>query len=271
MRPKRSTAARTAASASARLVTSSLTASRSFDSPKALDTRSSVRPDATTAWPAARAALAKSTPMPRPAPVINQTFLLITSSVWTLLFPEPLNPVRDLRPCVTLVRELCDREGERLQVPRDSQRSGVDGLKADIANQPRRHVFRIVVVAAVEKARPAPSAALRIKDVKQHFTRNRAEGRDDGWPCGPSLPGLRRPRTCGRSPRPVSFAFIGSEHVTITFPETSPACFNTSLTRDQWTARSSASASAAASRGVPAEAHSPASRASRLSFRSLCE
>ena len=42
MRPNRSTAARTAASASARLVTSSLTASRSFDCPKALDTRVAV-------------------------------------------------------------------------------------------------------------------------------------------------------------------------------------------------------------------------------------
>ena len=36
----------------------------------------------------------------------------------------------------------------------------------------------------------------------------------------------------------VSLAFIGSEHVMSTFPERSPACFNTSLTRDQWTAKS---------------------------------
>src|SRR2546421_4874329 len=33
-----------------------------------------LRPVATTAFPAARAALAISTPIPRPAPVINQTF-----------------------------------------------------------------------------------------------------------------------------------------------------------------------------------------------------
>ena len=38
-----------------------------------------VRPVATTAWPAARAALVMSTPMPRPAPVINQTFLSVIS------------------------------------------------------------------------------------------------------------------------------------------------------------------------------------------------
>ena len=37
-------------------------------------TVSVLRPVATTAWPAARAALAMSTPMPRPAPVMNQTF-----------------------------------------------------------------------------------------------------------------------------------------------------------------------------------------------------
>src|SRR6185295_1792028 len=86
MRPNRSTEACTAASASARLVTSSLTADRSLDRPKALDTRPLSRPDATTAWPAASAALAKSTPMPRPAPVMNQTFLL--------LIPENVAPWR---------------------------------------------------------------------------------------------------------------------------------------------------------------------------------
>src|ERR1700733_8572485 len=40
-------------------------------------TRSGSRPVATTAWPAAKAALAMSVPMPRPAPVISQTGLLI--------------------------------------------------------------------------------------------------------------------------------------------------------------------------------------------------
>src|SRR6476620_867085 len=63
MRPKRSTAACTAASASARLVTSSRTARRSLDSPKALTTCAVFRPEATTAWPAAIAALAKWTPI----------------------------------------------------------------------------------------------------------------------------------------------------------------------------------------------------------------
>jgi hypothetical protein len=36
------------------------------------------------------------------------------------LFAEPLNPVRELGTFVALVGELCDREREWLQVPRDS-------------------------------------------------------------------------------------------------------------------------------------------------------
>src|SRR5260370_1409093 len=56
--------------------------------------------------------------------------------------------------------------------------------------------------------------------------------------------------------RSVSSAFIGSEQVTMTLPDTSPACFRTSSTRDQCTASKSASASRAASLGVPARARS---------------
>src|SRR5579859_228318 len=77
MRPKRSTAACTAVWASSGRVTSSLTTSRSSALPTALVTVSVLRPVATTAFPAARAALAICTPIPRPAPVINQTFFLI--------------------------------------------------------------------------------------------------------------------------------------------------------------------------------------------------
>ena len=65
---------------------------------------------------------------------------------------------------------------------------------------------------------------------------------------------------------PVSSSFIGSEQVRITFPDRSPACARTSSTRDQCTASRRASASCAASRGVPARAFPWASRASRSSF-----
>src|ERR1700683_4056077 len=76
MRPNRSTVALTADSASAGLVMSSFTTNRSADFPRALATLSVLRPVATTLWPAARAALAISTPIPRPAPVISQTLLM---------------------------------------------------------------------------------------------------------------------------------------------------------------------------------------------------
>src|SRR2546422_10824431 len=173
MRPNRSPAARAAASASARLVTSSLTTSRSSDIPTALATASVSRPVATTAWPAARTALAKSTPMPRPAPVMNQIFLLLMTSPF--LLSETLNAVRDLRSFVPLVRELCHRQGEWLHVSGDSQWSCVHGFKADITNQTRRDVFRVLVVPAVHKARPAASPSLCVEYVEQHLTRDTAE------------------------------------------------------------------------------------------------
>src|SRR6267143_894659 len=64
-------------------------------------------------------------------------------------------------------------------------------------------------------------------------------------------------------------ASIGSEQVTTTLPAKSPACFSTSSIRDQCTARRSASASFAASPGVPARAWPWAWRASLLSLSLL--
>src|SRR6188472_1335372 len=110
MRPNWSTAVRTAASASERLVTSSVTGNRSFGVPNAFDTASAFRPVATTAWPDASAAFAKSAPMPRPAPVMNHTFLLFTTSscspartspirLWRRGVPSHIgNPFRELSP-----------------------------------------------------------------------------------------------------------------------------------------------------------------------------
>jgi hypothetical protein len=70
--PNRSTAAWMAAWAAAGSMTSRLTARRSSCPPRAAVTLSALRAVATTAWPPARAALAISTPIPRPAPVMNQ-------------------------------------------------------------------------------------------------------------------------------------------------------------------------------------------------------
>src|SRR3954471_7522904 len=67
----------------------------------------------------------------------DEPHLLVAHNLPVLsdLLSETLDAVRDLGTLVPFVRQLCHREGERLQVPRDSQRSGVNGLKADIANQ----------------------------------------------------------------------------------------------------------------------------------------
>jgi hypothetical protein len=51
------------------------------DSRRACSTASGRRPVATTALPAASAALAMSTPIPRPAPVTSQTFLSVSDIV----------------------------------------------------------------------------------------------------------------------------------------------------------------------------------------------
>src|SRR5436190_3854676 len=77
MRPNRSRAAFVAASADAGLVTSSPATSRSACSPSACFTVLVLRPVATRAWPAATAAFAMSTPIPRPAPVMSHTFLSV--------------------------------------------------------------------------------------------------------------------------------------------------------------------------------------------------
>src|SRR4029077_6897280 len=50
---------------------------RSSLAPSAELIRVGLRPVATTAWPAAKAAFATSTPIPRPAPVMNQIFLSV--------------------------------------------------------------------------------------------------------------------------------------------------------------------------------------------------
>src|SRR2546422_6286404 len=119
--------------------------------------------------------------MPRPAPVINQTFLLLITSPFSVRSTsETLNAVRDLRSFVPLVGELCHRQGERLQISGDSQTSRVHGVEANITNQSRRDRFRVLVVATVHEARPAASPSfLRVEYLEQHLTRDSAEGGDD--------------------------------------------------------------------------------------------
>src|SRR5438093_11444557 len=109
--------------------------------------------------------------MPRPAPVMNQICLLLTTSPFRRL-SETLDAVRDLRSFVPLVCELCHRQGEWLQVSGDSQWPCIQGFETDITNQTRRDVFRVLVVPAVHKARPAASPSLGVEYVEQHLTRD---------------------------------------------------------------------------------------------------
>src|SRR5213592_4126943 len=93
---------------------------------------------------------------------------------------ETLDAVRDLRSVVSLVRELCHRQGERLEISGDSQWSSVHGFETNITNQSRRGLFRVLGVATVHEARPAASPSLLLgEDLKQHLARDRAEGGDD--------------------------------------------------------------------------------------------
>src|SRR3954453_13995609 len=89
MRPKRSTAAAAAFSALCGSVTSRAVTSRFSCSPTAARTVSGLRPVATTLWPAAKAARANSTPMPRPAPVMSQVFVMSSK----------LDPRRPIKGC----------------------------------------------------------------------------------------------------------------------------------------------------------------------------
>src|SRR6266849_11172455 len=63
----------------------------------------------------------------------------------------------------------------------------------------------------------------------------------------------------------VLSSFIGSEQVTTSFPDRSPACFRTSSNRSQCTASNNASAPCAASRGLARRA------GPRLASRLACE
>src|SRR6266850_1487148 len=91
-----------------------------------------------------------------------------------------LDAVRDLRSVVPLVRELCHRQGERLEISGDSQWASVHRFETNITNQSRRDLFRVLGVATVHEARPAASPSLlRAEDFKWHLARDRAEGGDD--------------------------------------------------------------------------------------------
>src|SRR4051794_8555949 len=104
MPPNRPVASVTAFSELCGSVMSSRVTSRFSCSPTAAPTTSGLRPVATTWWPAASAARAKSTPMPRPAPVISQVLgvvsllIAIDGATESEEVRGPLHPCTDRAP-----------------------------------------------------------------------------------------------------------------------------------------------------------------------------
>ena len=95
-----------------------------------------------------------------------------------VLFARPLEPVRQLRALVSLVRQLGDEQRERLGVAGDPQGAGVHGLEAHVADQPGGHLFAALVVAAVYEAR-AGARSPGLVDAEEHLARHGVEGGDD--------------------------------------------------------------------------------------------
>src|SRR5882672_923368 len=65
------------------------------------------------------------------------------------LFPESLETVGEPWASLTLVRQVPDKQRERLHEPGDLQGTGVDWIETDVADQRGRDVFCALVVAAV--------------------------------------------------------------------------------------------------------------------------
>src|SRR3954470_13540214 len=91
----------------------------------------------------------------------------------------PIEPVGQRRTTISLVRELRDQQREGLGVTGDAQRSGVDRLEADIADQLRGDFPGARVLSAVNEARPR-SIAGALENTEQNFARNGAERSNHG-------------------------------------------------------------------------------------------
>src|ERR1700722_18033043 len=87
------------------------------------------------------------------------------------LFPEALDPVRQLRAVLPSVSELGDQKCKRLCVARNRERPGIDGIEADIADQGCGHFVRAPIVAAINDARPSGVAA-RLVNPRQNLARH---------------------------------------------------------------------------------------------------
>src|SRR6266498_3982773 len=74
------------------------------------------------------------------------------SNVVLMLFPKPLEPIRQLRAALSLVGEPRDQQREGFGVTRDPQWSSVHRIESHVANQLGRSFFALRLVPAVLEA-----------------------------------------------------------------------------------------------------------------------
>src|SRR5688572_11165884 len=83
---------------------------------------------------------------------------------------EPLESVGQLGSAFGLVRELCDEQGEGLEVACHSQGPRVLGLEPGVTYQSRDEILRARMVPAVEERRPLGRAS-GLEHREQHLAR----------------------------------------------------------------------------------------------------
>jgi len=196
---------------------------------------------------------------------ISNSLKLIWLMTWPSLFPKPLELVRQFRATFAAVGEFADEQRKRLRRAIWSPPASTGSNR--VMDQLGSDIFGILVVATVHQARPS-FFAFGFESSEQHFTGMVLKVRTT-WARGTffaSSSALDLVVPMMSFVLPVS---IGRQQVTITLPDKSPARFKTSSIRDQCPARRSASASFAASPGVPVRALPWASRASLLSLSLL--
>ena len=138
-----------------------------------------------------------------------------------ILFPKSLEPVRQLRAPFSLVRELGDEQCKWLSITRDPQGARVHRIETHVADQFSGYPFAARIIPAVHEAGFACSAA-SLEDAEKHFARHGVERADDPSPRNLLCKGLRTGRRVADDESVLS-AFIGSEQLTITLPDRSPA------------------------------------------------
>lgn len=91
-----------------------------------------------------------------------------------ILFPKPLEPIRQLRSFLAALGEFADEQRERLRVSSDPESACIHRIKARVMDQLGSDILGALVVAAVHQARPS-FFAFGFEYSEQHFTGNGVE------------------------------------------------------------------------------------------------